>query len=322
MKKICITSSSYVLLIYILLNNKDFKETLYITGENLIKNKEVKNIKILKISIFPNIINRVINYVYFSILLKGKQKYVVYGQDHLSASNFFVEKYEFRVIEDGLSFNNDYITRLKKNFSDENRIKRFVRKLLKINCHHALDERIKKIYVSNLDTLSKEYSRKKIECFNINELWKDIGNSKKEEIKNFFNIDDDVLHQTSYKDTHILLLTQPLSEDGYITEREKINIYSKIIKDNYKNILIKPHPRELTNYQNYFKNIILLDKDIPIELYSLLGMKFYKVVSLFSTSVFNSFMECDREVLGTVENKKLELEFGKIEYSFIKAKKE
>lgn len=130
------------------------------------------------------------------------------------------------------------------------------------------------------------------------------------------------MHQTSYKDTHILLLTQPLSEDGYITEREKINIYSKIIKDNYKNILIKPHPRELTNYQNYFKNIILLDKDIPIELYSLLGMKFYKVVSLFSTSVFNSFMECDREVLGTVENKKLELEFGKIEYSFIKAKKE
>ena len=79
MKKICITSSSYVLLIYILLNNKDFKETLYITGENLIKNKEVKNIKILKISIFPNIINRIINYVYFSILLKGKQKYVVYN---------------------------------------------------------------------------------------------------------------------------------------------------------------------------------------------------------------------------------------------------
>ncbi len=322
MKKICITSSSYVLLIYILLNNKDFKETLYITGENLIKNKEVKNIKILKISIFPNIINRIINYVYFSILLKGKQKYVVYGQDHLSASNFFVEKYEFRVIEDGLSFHDDYITRLKKNFSDENRIKRFIRKLLKINYHHALDERIKKIYVSNLDTLSKEYSRKKIECFNINKLWKDIGNSKKEEIKNFFNIDDDVLHQTCYKDTHILLLTQPLSEDGYITEREKINIYSKIIKDNYKNILIKPHPRELTNYQNYFENIVLLNKDIPIELYSLLGMKFYKVVSLFSTSVFNSFIECDREVLGTVKNKKLELEFGKIEYSFIKAKKE
>lgn len=320
MKKICITSSSYVLLVYILLNKNDYKKTIYITGDKLIKDLNVKNFKILRIPIVPNIVNKIFNYLYFSFKFRDKVNYIVYGQDHLSASNFFVSKYKFILIEDGLSFHSNYITKLKEKFLKEKFLKKSIRKICKINYHHGLDEKIKEIYVSNLGELSKEYRNKDLKYFNIQELWENVGEKKQQEIVKFYNIDKNILNFEFCRESYTLLLTQPLSEDRYITEQEKIAIYSKIIKEN-KKIIIKPHPRERTIYEKYFKDIRILDKEIPIELYSLLGIKFNKIVSLFSTGILNSFLDCDREILGTMQNRKLEIEFGKIDYSLKKANK-
>ncbi len=69
----------------------------------------------------------------------------------------------------------------------------------------------------------------------------------------------------------LLLLTQPLSEDGVIDEDSKINIYSALIEQynlSHLNLFIKPHPREITAYIDFFPNATVLERDIPFELVS------------------------------------------------------
>ena len=68
----------------------------------------------------------------------------------------------------------------------------------------------------------------------------------------------------------VLLITQPLSEDGIITERRKINIYRNCLKDfkGYK-IFIKPHPRETTKYSSNIldvSDLSIINSNFPIEL--------------------------------------------------------
>lgn len=84
-----------------------------------------------------------------------------------------------------------------------------------------------------------------------------------------------------------LVLTQPLSEDGYISEEEKIRKYSQIIEsiDKDELILIKKHPRDKTNY--LFKNVIELERQFPSELFNLVDIKFQKVITICSSAVDN-----------------------------------
>lgn len=74
------------------------------------------------------------------------------------------------------------------------------------------------------------------------------------------------------KDNITLLITQPFSEDKLITEKEKINIYKDIVKDIENEayqigcLIIKPHPRETTDYSQVFKNAIIIPNSFPLEM--------------------------------------------------------
>lgn len=80
-----------------------------------------------------------------------------------------------------------------------------------------------------------------------------------------------------------VLITQPLSEDGIISECEKIRIYTEILKkENIK--YIKPHPRELTDYSTIG---FVISNDLAVEMLLLMDNKPRKLVTLFSTAVDN-----------------------------------
>lgn len=90
------------------------------------------------------------------------------------------------------------------------------------------------------------------------------------------------------KSKTLILLPQPLSEDGLVSEEYKIGLYNKII-DSYRvdyDIYIKPHPREKTDYTK-FEGVNVIRQNFPAELFNLLDIQFTLAISLFSSAVYN-----------------------------------
>ena len=78
----------------------------------------------------------------------------------------------------------------------------------------------------------------------------------------------------------ILLLTEPLCE---LEVREKI--FKDVIRDYCQDgvVLIKPHPRDVLNYKDKFKEQIVIEGKFPMEILNFIpGLIFDKVVSVFT----------------------------------------
>lgn len=78
--------------------------------------------------------------------------------------------------------------------------------------------------------------------------------------------------------------------------------------------MIKPHPRETTDYyQKYFENVFVYQDVVPSELFELLDVNFERVITLFSTAVF----KYDRNIVdfyGTRIHDKIYQWFGDIKF--------
>ena len=85
----------------------------------------------------------------------------------------------------------------------------------------------------------------------------------------------------------IILFTQPLFSDNILTQTEHFEVYNKIISDfPAEDIIIKTHPRDKFPYPQYFPKIGLFDKPVPMELLSMVGVRFKKAVTICSTVVY------------------------------------
>ena len=98
----------------------------------------------------------------------------------------------------------------------------------------------------------------------------------------------------TFKKELALILTQPLSETEYnISLDEELSIYKNMIeKCKDKTIILKPHPRDLKNYEKIFPNVDVIDRFFPIELLNLIGLKPDVVCSVTSTALLN-FKNCE-----------------------------
>lgn len=99
-------------------------------------------------------------------------------------------------------------------------------------------------------------------------------------------------HEIHFDDhSKLLIITQPLSEDGFVTEQYKISLYKEMI-DLYsqgRQVYLKPHPRELTDYKKYLPcNFIEIPRAFPLEMFDLMqNINFDTAVTLFSSSLSN-----------------------------------
>ncbi|MGL5122742.1 MAG: glycosyltransferase family 52 [Fusobacteriaceae bacterium] len=206
------------------------------------------------------------------------------------------------VIEDGVA---NYTS--KGILVHKNKLKQ----LLKLDFRKEIfgySKNIKKIYLTGLAPIPKEIAHK-VEIINLKELWNKKSSEEQDEILDIFSFDLDIKDKIKNRD--IILFTQPLSEDGVITEREKIDIYSKIIKKYpQERLIIKTHPREKTNYKELFKENLVLDNPFPFEILSLLDIKFARAVTLFSTAALGLGENVDVDFYGTEINEKIFLRFG------------
>ncbi len=112
----------------------------------------------------------------------------------------------------------------------------------------------------------------------------------------------------SMKGEYNLLMTQPLWQDQYlISEKEQADLYADLCGADLNGIVIKPHPRDNTNYKQYYHNIAcILNKNVPVEIYSLLKDVKFKNVYTLDTTALDTINFAEKTIVkGFVYEKKL-----------------
>lgn len=331
-KQFCYVDTVYSLFLYLLIENKNINETFYFLGEGISENirKNFKNYYLPKRKVDKN---KVIDYIRMYRYYKNIRKILkdnnffekkIYLQDHLESSSFFLENMqECILIEDGL-LNYDKNNLLKVNNMKENlkykkifkeRVIKGITKKYKIL---GLSDKIKKVYLTGIAEIP-DLIKDKVEIINLKEKWKQLSFKEQEEILRIFDLRNSDLIKWQKLENRILLITQPLSEDGIISEKEKIEIYKEIVEKNRsENIMIKPHPREKTNYKNIFPNIELIEGKFPLEILMLLGINFKEVITIFSTAALNFKGITNVNFIGTENNEHLKEKVGEIKKVYYK----
>lgn len=139
------------------------------------------------------------------------------------------------------------------------------------------------------------------------DLWNDADKGKKDFILDVFSISHESVEDCSKAD--LLILTQPFVEDCALTEEEMVDMYKPHIEQ-YKNVMLKIHPRDHFNYQKYFPKVRILDNKAPMQLLSAIGMNFPTALTVCSTALSAMPDTTKRIYLGTKVNPKIYEVYG------------
>lgn len=312
---ICHVGTFYSLLIYLLLPGKTVENTFFFFSDTMALDKLPKNsfiIKHKKIK-FPFTV------LYYDFILKCRlhalvKKYhldtrLIYGQDHILGSSYFL-RYPFYLIEDGLG-NYEHVEVYRKQYEE----RYFLNKVLGRKKRLGLENNVKKIYLTGMKEVDARI-KDKVEIINLKELWLLKTEEEKKQILDILGIDHETLRRI--KNCKNVVLTQPLSEDLVLTEEEKIEIYKKILNGYLESeLLIKPHPREKTDYSKIFSQATVLKSNFPFEIISILDIKIDNLITLFSSAVFCMNKSPNTNILfyGTKISPKLVERFGNVDYN-------
>lgn len=156
------------------------------------------------------------------------------------------------------------------------------------------DKKIENIFVQFPEKYPK-HLKSKLELLNINYYKNRLTGDQKNLIISIFlsTKDNNKIKSLNNDDNLVIILTQPLSEDGYITKEEKIEMYRKIVSEYDTSIVVlKRHPREKETYG--FDNIIELESSFPSEVFSLFGSKFSKAIGICTSAI--NYINADEKI--------------------------
>ena len=213
---------------------------------------------------------RILRRLLFPFLYKSE----IYGQDNLLITSPLIGKKKMFGLEDGL-LNYTYKPILIKYA----KIRKILGGALLAQNPYGYSDCVSKLYLTGISDIPEQI-KSKVVLVELERMWNDCDVNQKTTILAKFNLTDSIIKE--FQNIDSILLTQPLSEDKALSEEEKVKLYSGIIKN--AKIAIKPHPRELTNYKKIFPNAIVLKPYLPIELITLIGVKFSDVYTVFSTA--------------------------------------
>lgn len=148
---------------------------------------------------------------------------------------------------------------------------------------YGCSDKVHKIYMTGIRPIPEVF-REKAQIVNIQQLWDKKSKTEQEEIISLFFPDN--FDITRFSDRKNLLLTQPLSEDGWTTEKDKIELY-KLLLSSYdeEDLTIKVHPRDETDYSVFFPKAVIIDYPCPMELLTLMGFKITTAITVNSTAI-------------------------------------
>lgn len=337
----------YQLLIYLLITEEE--ERYFFLSKKSLPNKVKEKIELTnkyiylleneekKISFLDKTIFLLKKYLYYKIVFYEKYKFL-FGSEILGDSNdniFFIKNFKISIIEDGIG-TYDYINSRKDlNLGENDKKKEKIKKKMKffiknfvnliffqsLEINNYWDKKIFRFYLTGIEKIP-DILYAKINIVVMKKIWKNKTFAQKKEILKIFDFDDDIIQKIKNKKN--ILFTQPLSEEGAITEEEKVLLYSEIIsKYEKEEIIIKKHPREKTNYKKIFKEILIIEDNFPAEFFFLLDIKFKKIITIFSTvaaTLGKNIENIEIDFYGTEINEKLLKNYGSYE-KFMKRNK-
>jgi hypothetical protein len=279
-KKLCVVNNVHGLLIYLLKIDSSLVDTKFMMSIDL-KNKI--NLDDSFIELLPNYKSSTFKgflyYLYFFyfkqwILRFKYRKYKHYGQDCLYFSTIL--KRDSVIIEDGdATYQASPFARSGlKNIIFPSKFKKM----------HGQDDFVTSIILSK-PTFALDRLKQKLIPFSFKGSWVNLSYEGKCCICSIFWLEhDNCLSYFSTLNGKDILLTQPLSEDGHITEKEKIQLYKTLLsKYDIKDVYIKTHPREVTAYSDY--NFKVLNLRCPAQFFEFYSVEFSTVISLFSSGI-------------------------------------
>lgn len=301
-KNIVILTPHYfsILIVFSYLNFEEFKETVFVLPSEYKQMREkykgIANIEIIdfkywaildkdwknkeRIKRYVFVLNNICHRIklYFKMITRYSFKDLVIFFNMVEVTSPVVHDYQKSTsifVEDGLYASSSHFPIIQNNEKKQ-------RKNSKIYSFIVGSIDINKIskYITTNDTTSN--ITKPVEIINLKEKWNKSSENKKKFIFDFYNFNIDILKQYN---SFSILCPQALSEDNLISEEEKIEIYRRALDTIPQNekIVIKPHPREKTDYKKIFPNAIVISKDFPMELADIAGIKFSKIYTVYSS---------------------------------------
>ena len=279
------------------------KNNLVIIVKNEIKDIIIKKLKgkynILEYSFSPNRVLRLFSFYYkIYIILPNNLKYllnkverIISFSDQDAITRYFIKNKKYIDLYEHGNIN------YKTEFNNiEQKIKKI---LFRMEKPYGRNEYVKNIYLRGTGIIPEDI-KSKVVIIDLEKIWENINNDGKKNILEIFGLD--IKEINDIQDKEMILFTQPFSEDGVLTEREKLDLYKKII-DKY--------------YNNEFSDITILEKAFPSELLLFMGLKIKKVITVGSTvvSIFSGRSEID--FYGAEVHPKILKYYGNIDF-FIK----
>ncbi|EOV0645033.1 glycosyltransferase family 52 [Cronobacter turicensis] len=308
---ICVINNTHGLLIYFLKYPDKFPDTLFICQDDFPPTirSNFKHVIVMpsfnKDRKFLAIIKRVFYRAHmhcskFWYLKRYSKK--ICGHDHLYFSGSFLSK-NFICLEDGTA---NYLTKHRKL----TKMKSFLReKILGVSSDiYGYSDKISKIILSGMMDIPAGLATK-AEVLDISKEWKACSAPQRKHFLSIFNMDEDLPTKK------VMIITQPFSEDGYITETEKLKIYQSLLSFYTKTydiseICIKPHPRESTNYSSHF-SCTVIDSPVPAQVL-VIEMGTEVIATLYSSAGYLSHQGCTVHLFGTSPSETLSNKVGDI----------
>lgn len=145
------------------------------------------------------------------------------------------------------------------------------------------EEKLKYIYVTLPEKYPLELQKRMVKV-SLFDLWETIDFTAKNNILMIF-ASEELYKELKNSSVAGIVYTQPLSEDGFISEKEKIQLYSALCKyySKYGSLLLKPHPRDTTTYD--IENVKVIDRLWPSEIIQFMGIKFHFAIGICTSAV-------------------------------------
>lgn len=304
--RVCIVNNAYVLFQYFLLSSlEEIGHTFFFFAED-INDNIADRFEHARLCLPSSKIKVFFFLIWLKITSDVKWPFLkeceFWGQDNILITSPLLKNRKIILPEDGL---------LNYNFVPIKRKFKWIRRLLFGNllseCGLGYSRNVDTMYLTGIKKIPQGLEEK-VHIVDYSSIWKSSSPEKQKFIMEVFGISEDIFD--IFGNNSKVLFTQPLSEDNILSEDEKIEIYKKIVENVGSDLIIKTHPREVTNYRQIFPENIVYDKPVPLELISLVGIQFAEVYTLFSTAVLNLPNNTKVNWLGCYGCSKLKNKYG------------
>lgn len=232
----------------------------------------------------------------------------IYGGDNYLFSSGIASSHDLILLEDGLS-NYSLIPANRLLY----KLRRILMGQIAAEGCGGVSPTVKKIMLTGLLPIPKQI-QDKTEIISVIDRWNGLSPSYRARILGLFNCSTEELEEiSSYQN---ILFTQPMVEDGLITLEDELNLYRTLLVDcDQSKLLIKVHPRDTLDFSKYFPEAKVWHSLLPMELVSLLGIRFQEVYTVFSTAALSLPYKTHIHFMGTSVHSNLLRMRGLIEYS-------